>query len=239
MKHWILACVLVAAAAAPLRAQGPPRRSLAGYFMMGGSLLKVDDLNAQLTQRAYAAFPDRFISLGGGVHYVVNQAVVAGEAHALVAERASSSNGTFSSSLGGGLATLGVGYLIYEGDNLDIYPLIGAGWGSMTLDLTERSAPTFGDVLDNPQRGAHMRNSGFVVSFSLGGDYVFDAGGANDHRKGFLLGIRAGYAYAPVQNDWRLANIDLTSGPAMNVTGPFIRVMLGLGGRGRKLFGDP
>ncbi len=231
MTRAMLAAMMLAVAV-PAQAQVPDpdaRRSLAGYFMMGGSLLDIDDLNGQLTARLYEPFSDRFFSLGGGLHLIVNQAIIAGELHALLAEQGSVTNGTFTSTLTGGYGSLGVGYLILDGGALDLYPLLGAGWGGMSMELVERGAPTFGEVLDDPARGSRLTNHGPVVSFSLGGDYVFEAG--RDAGKGFLIGIRAGYAYAPVEGDWRLGDVDVPAGPAMSVTGPFVRIMLGAGGR--------
>lgn len=234
MTLFALATAAPAASAAAQHADPPARRSVAAYLMTGGSLLDVDALNIALAAQAFETFSDRFFSLGGGIHLVLNQAIITGEAHALLTEEGSVSNGTYTGALGSMYGSLGAGYLVYEGDALDLYPLVGVGWERTTLELVQRGAPAFGDVLTDPARGSTLHASGPIVSFSLGGDYVFEAGPSA--RKGFLIGLRAGYAYAPVQGDWSLGDIDVPDGPAMNVTGPFVHIMIGLGGRGPRLF---
>lgn len=233
----LTATTLIALAATPAasqQSQHPTRRSVAAYLLTGGSILDVNDLNGAMGARSYEAFSDRFFSLGGGLHLVLNQAVIAGEAHALLTEQGSVTNGTYTATLSGAYGALGAGYLVYEGEAFDLYPLIGVGWGRTVLEFVERGAPTFDEILDTPARGARLRSSSPVVSFTLAGDYVFEAGRGT--RKGFLIGLRAGYAYAPVQGDWSLGDVDIPAGAAMTVTGPFVRVLIGVGGRGPLLF---
>lgn len=240
MKRTTLAAMTLMALAATVnnaaaqRDEPAARRSVATYLMTGASLLNVDELNASLGAQSFEPFSDRFFSLGGGIHLILNQAIITGEAHALLTEQGSVSNGTYTARLGTLYGAIGAGYLIYEGEALDLYPLVGVGWERTTLELVQRGAPAFGDVLTDPARGATLRSSSPIVSFTLGGDYVFEAGPAS--HKGFLIGLRAGYAYAPVQGDWSLGDTDVPDGPAMNVTGPFVHVMIGVGGRGPRLF---
>ena len=209
------------------------RRSVSLYMSVGGAMLDVDQLNGALGAQGYAPVSERFFTLGLGGHLVINQAIVGFQGTGLLAEQSASTNGVFSASLAGRYGMLDFGYLIYEGESLDLYPLLGVGFGQLTLDIVDRTGGTFDGVVADPRRGVELEKKGFLLGLSLGGDYVFEVG--RGARRGPMIGIRAGYNYAPVEPEWSLDGTPLLSGPELTLTGPFVRILLGWGGRGPTL----
>ena len=206
------------------------RRTATMYLTIGMSLLDVGSLNSALGAQDYRGVSDRFFSVGAGGHLVINQAVIGVEGQALLSEQASSTNDIFRAELTGALGMLRVGYLIFEGDNLDIYPLLGVGYGAATLEVVDATGGAFGDVLADPRRGVELTKSGPLIGAALGADWVFEM--ARGARRGPALGLRLGYDYAPVESDWELGGTRLLNGPDLSLTGPYLRILIGFGGRG-------
>lgn len=206
------------------------RRTAAVYMTVGMSLLDTDGINNALTAQAYRSLSDRFFSLGAGGHLVLNQAVIGVEGQALLSEQASSTNDTFRATLSGRRSMLQFGYLVFEGDNLDLYPLLGVGYGSTALEILDPAAGNFDEVLADPRRGSVLHKGGPLLGAAVGGDWVFEV--AQGKRRGPALGFRLGYDYAPIESDWSLDGTPLLGGPELSLTGPYLRILFGFGGRG-------
>lgn len=230
MMASILALALPATELVAQRGEHGSRRTVTAYMTVGMSLLDTDGINGALRAQEYRSLSDRFFTLGAGGHLVINQAVIGVEGEALLSEQASSTNDTFRAALAGKRGMLQFGYLVYEGDNLDLYPLLGVGYGSTTLEILDPAAGSFNEVLANPRRGAVLHKGGPLIGASLGGDWVFEM--ARGQRRGPALGFRLGYDYAPVESDWSLDGTRLLGGPDLSLTGPYLRILLGFGGRG-------
>lgn len=232
-KLMIISILGLTLSAAELNAQHREhgsRRTATTYMTVGMSLLDMDGLNSSLRARDYQGMSDRFFSLGAGGHLVINQAVIGVEGQALLSEQASSTNATFRATLGGQRGMLQFGYLVFEGDNLDLYPLLGVGYGSTKLTIVDPSAGNFDEILADPRRGATLQKGGPLVGLAVGGDWVFEV--ARGKRRGPALGFRLGYDYAPVESDWSLDGTRLLGGPDLSLTGPYLRILMGFGGRG-------
>jgi hypothetical protein len=97
------------------------------------------------------------------------------------------------------------------------------------MKIREKTSASFDEILANPGRSATLTTAGFLVHVSLGGDYLFvmhqDAG----ERRGLIVGFRAGYNFAPLKSDWHLDEFEIAGGPEINVTGPYVRLLIGGG----------
>lgn len=233
IRRILFSAVILVLVRAPLDAQTSDhenRRTASVFLSVGGLMLDAEGLNASLGAHGYSEMSDRFFSLGAGGLLVINQAILGVEGHSLLAEQASSTNGTFRASMAGRYGMLDFGYLVYEGESLDVYPLLGVGYGHTSLDILDPSGRTFDDVLTDPRRGVALEKEGFLLGISVGGDYVFEVG--RGRRRGPLLGVRIGYNYSPVENEWSMDGTPLLGGPELSLTGGFVRILLGWGGRG-------
>ena len=200
-----------------------------GYFSFGVHFLDIDDLNDRLSNQGYTEFPTYFYTIGGGGHGILeNGIVVGGEGHAIM-ER-DETTGTFETSLGGGYGFFNLGYAVYQQNNLSVYPMLGIGGGSVSMKITDSEAPLFDDVLADPKRSAELSTGGFLFDIAVGLDYLFTVG-TTQEEGGFMFGFKAGYTFSPSDNDWKMNGNEINGGPDFGITGPYIRLMVGGGGR--------
>jgi len=204
-----------------------------GYFMFGGSILDIKDLNSRLESKGYSKFSDNLFSLGGGGHGIINRVIIGGEGHGLFGgEKESAISGeTYKTSLAVGYGFFDIGYILYSKGDLNIYPFLGLGGGGISVKIAEREAPSFDEVLDNPKRSANLSSGGFLLNLALGVDYLLKLAEDENGEGGLVFGLRMGYTFTPIKGDWQMDGIDVSGGPEVGITGPYIRFMIGGGGK--------
>jgi hypothetical protein len=195
--------------------------------MIGAQYMELEDLNEALTLNGYPEFDEVFLTLGGGGFAVRNRLVIGGEGHALIQSEETTTNGQFRTGVFGAFGMFNLGYQVVQSGGLSIYPLVGMGGGGVTLRIRQREVVSFDEVLEEPGRESQMSNGGLLVGGALGMDWFFGSGAG---RGGFVVGVRAGYNYSPLQSDWHIGGNDVSGGPDTSLTGAFLRVSLG-GGR--------
>lgn len=203
-----------------------------GYFMFGSSIIDIKALNSRLENKGYSKLSDNFISFGGGGHGIINRVIIGGEGHGLIGKETTS--GSYKTSLSAGYGFFNLGYLVYSKGDLHVYPLLGLGGGGMSLKIVERGAPSFDEVLDDPKRSAELSTGGFLLNVALGTDYLLKLWGDEKGEGGLVFGLRIGYTFAPIKGDWEMDGIDISGGPKVGITGPYIRLMIGGGGIGKE-----
>ncbi len=108
--------------------------------------------------------------------------------------------------------------------------MIGFGGYGNTFQITERTIPTFDDILDNPKGHLEISTGGILLHFAIGLDYLISLNSSQNTRGGVLIGLRAGLTYTPVAGDWKIAENKVAGGPATGATGAYIRLLIGGGG---------
>jgi len=203
-----------------------------GYFAIGLTTFDIDDLNARLTALGYPEFSSGFISIGGGGHAIINKFVIGGEGHVLTGdeESATINSQPFKTSLTGGYGLIHFGYLVYSNSSLNVYPLLGAGLGGITFKIAENSAPSFEQILNDPKRSVELNYGGMIATLSVNLDYIIKLKETEDGFGGIIIGLQAGYMFAPFTNDWKMDEHDISGGPAVGLNGPFVRITIGGGG---------
>lgn len=227
----IALALLLVGAHTPAEAQwrsGPAGR---GYFAVGAQGLDVSELNARFTAADYPAVDDRLLSLGGGGLVSRGRLLMGGEGHGVIGPRHSAQNDDLSVRVAGGYGMFVLGYALHRQGGLDVFPHIGLGGGGLSITIDERSAPTFDDVLENPRRGARIGSGQFLLNAGLGLDYTFRGQSRRARRGGPVVGVRAGYMYAPMTAEWVTGTGTLPGGPDAGFTGPYLRLVIGGGGR--------
>lgn len=203
-----------------------------GYFMIGWSALDLNDLNASLVAHGYPRFDESFLSLGGAGHFSVGRLVIGGQGHGYLSEThdAILATGTYRTELSGGVGFFDLGYQFVRGGRTRAALLVGLGGGELNLKMVDLTGPSFEDVLTDPGRSAELSAAGFLIDLGASVDVV--AGHVRRHGTsgGPLLGVRAGYIFAPVKGDWQLGDRDIAGGPRMGMEGAYVRAMLGFGG---------
>ncbi|HEX2695390.1 MAG TPA: hypothetical protein VHP61_06525, partial [Acidobacteriota bacterium] len=132
VKICALVAGLVSVLAAPVQAAGADDhlpRGGAGYFMIGGTLVDLDGLNASLKRGGYSRLPGSFLTVGAGVHAFIGRLILGVEGQGLMERRGA--NAGSRTVLSGGCGFFDIGYVAYSGRGLVIYPLFGVGAGSI------------------------------------------------------------------------------------------------------------
>jgi hypothetical protein len=133
--------------------------------------------------------------------------------------------------LGQVVVGLEFGYVLYDNGALQLFPGLGIAAGDIHLDADPSAPPIlpaqFGEVSTREQ----IRRNAYSMLLSFGAVYRWPVFGV--HNGGLLLSGRAGYAQQLGQEDWvheddALPN--LKGGPAVDVGGPFARLMFGIYG---------
>lgn len=203
-----------------------------GYLMLGGSKLDLDALNDRLMRHGNASFSDEFFSIGGGFLRKKNSNWLVGfEGHVLVVDEQDYviQNVAHKAALTAAHGFLDVGYNLVSLGGLNIYPLIGIGGGGAWLQIGKNN---FDNILQAPQGNAKLTGSAFMLNFALGSDYLIKIKASEQDETGIVLGFRAGYTYSPWQGAWSTDSISIEGGPKVGMTGPYVRMMLGFGGKG-------
>jgi hypothetical protein len=209
------------------------RGEFRGYFMFGGSNLDIKSLNKKLESKGYSKFSDNFVSFGGGCfHRKDSRWMIGGEGHFLFVEEqdATIASGNYKTSLSAAYGFFNLGYLAILKGGLNVYPVFGIGGGGMWLKIAEDS---FDKILENPNQGSELSTGVFLLNLALGTDYLLKLKEDEKGESGLVLGVRVGYTYAPFKEDWETSGIQIAGGPELGITGPYVRFMIGGGGKSK------
>lgn len=96
--------------------------------------------------------------------------------------------------------------------------------------VQQEKIPSFDEVIEDPRRSSELSTGGFLLSPAIGLDYLFDLGENEKDNGGWAVGLQLGYTFAPVKDDWEVDGIEVSGGPELGITGPYIRLLIGGGG---------
>lgn len=196
----------------------------AAFISVGTARISTSELDDRLQANGYPTFGQKAASLGVGAYRVFGNGLMFGaEATGLIVDEKPHQGREVG--IGGGHATLGLGYMKRISPRLRIYPRIGLGAGGVTMWIESADTVTFDQVLANPQpvdgRQRLLSRDGGVIDLGIGAEFL--------PKGGLLLGIRAGYLAASFgdDNNWWLQNGTATNGPEASIAGPYVRFTLG------------
>lgn len=235
MKGTLVAALCAAALTGSVcgaSAQAPeaasPQAAGRGFFQAGYQRLNLRGLNRDLRAAGLPAMDRHYLTLGGAGLGTRGRFVIGGEGHALLGGNETTPGGARQLSTSGGFGLFRVGFLAISGDAFDLYPMLGIGGGAMSLKIVERDAPTFDEVLTDPERSSSLDTGMFLLDVSLSANYRVVLGEREDGVGGILLGVQAGYTFAPGSSSWKLDGINsVADGPTLQIEGPYIRLSIG------------
>jgi hypothetical protein len=222
----LLALALCLGGARPAAAQQALLGPGAAYVAAGISGIATAELDARLAARGYPTFGRTATALGVGAYRLLASGLMlGGEVHGLVVGEETRQGRV--AGLGGGHATLGVGYAVRLSPRARVYPRLGLGVGGLALWI-ESAADTvrFDDVLADPRpdpgRRPVLSRDGAVLDLGVGAELL--PGG-----RGALIGVRAGYLAARFgpESRWQLHEGTAVGGPGASISGAYVRVVIG------------
>ena len=204
------------------------KRVNAAYIIGGLNILNLDALNQHLEKDDYPVLPKTYLTYGVGGHIIHNKFIVGLEIHRFIEKNPISSK-TFNTNAYGKYLLLNFGYLLHEKKGLMVYPLAGMGFGQLTLRVTENNIHSFQDI-NNFQKGSESITRSFLVNLAFGADYFFKYNKEKKGKNSLMVGIRAGYMFSAIKNDWSVNHVHVADGPIAGLTSPYICIVFGLGG---------
>lgn len=109
----------------------------------------------------------------------------------------------------------------------------------MFLNFQARSIDN-DNLLENPDRGVTISKNGTIYQLALQTNFLllkvstleFGADNNSNLREyliyRLMLGIRAGYIFAPFENKWNVDNFEIPDGPHKHIAGPYIQLQFGI-----------
>ncbi len=212
--------------------EGRPFRAL--VLTTGMSTMSVDALNARMAPSQFAPLSNDAVSYGASGHVAFGRALLGGEiARSAFGEEGLNNGRTDELSSMHGLAT--AAYAIVATERLTIFPQLGVGAGQLNVSLRDRSGtgtsaqqPTFDEVAQSPGSESRLSGRHLLYSFSGGADYLVSRAGAT---MGVVLGVRAGMLMSPNRTTWTRDGQSIVAGPDAAAGGPYLQVVVGVGGR--------
>ncbi len=207
----------------------------AGFISAGVSGISTGELDDRLAARGYPTFGTTATAVGiGGYWTLPGGVMLGGEWNGLIIGDAEHGGRTVG--LGGGYATLGVGYAVDLSLRVRVYPRLGLGAGGLALWF-ESDADTVGfdEVLADPRplpgRQPVLSHDGVVVDLGAGAELL--PGGRG---RGPLIGVRFGYLAALFgsESNWQLYEYTAKDGPLRDHRRP---LRPGRGRRGAQALG--
>jgi hypothetical protein len=200
----------------------------------GMSTMSVDALNARMTPTQFAPLSNDAVSFGANGYVAVGRALLGAEvARSSFGEEGLDNGRTDELSSLHGLVT--AGYALVATEHLSVYPQLGVGLGRLAVSLRDRTAtstaqpqPTFDEVAQAPGAESRLTGRHLVYSLGAGADFLVTRAGAS---RGVVLGVRAGLLASPNRTTWSRDGDTVVAGPDAAMGGPFLRVVVGYGGR--------
>ena len=198
-------------------------------------MMSVDGLNGMLRNARFAGLSNDGISYGFGGYYAYGRALLGADvSHTAYGEEGLSTGRSDDLNATQMLAT--VSYAVLATGRVNMFPTFGIGSGRFDVTLhardgttTSNPAPTFDEVAENP--GPSSMLSGHHLLYSVGGGADFLVVRRAADKGGVVLGLRGGYLLAPNRTTWTSSGRPVVTGPDASAGGPFLRIVVGVGGR--------
>lgn len=113
--------------------------------------------------------------------------------------------------------------LLPENMTVTLSPYAGMGLGINWLRI-RKNRETLSEAIETSDPNVNIWQGTFLTQLGVALDFVFPS---QDRRKGFVLGVRSGYQFAPVQTSWYSEDTPISDMPDMKQRGLFAKLILG------------
>jgi hypothetical protein len=200
----------------------------AAYAIGGGNYLELSKLNTHLNDRGFPQVPLNYFSYGLGGHFI-NHKMVFGVELLFLNERTTTGHDDYNLSTSAKIMMLNIGHLVYWKKGLKMYPYLGAGYGKFKMITAQNNIDSFNDI-GNLHKSSESRFSNMVLNLGFGTDYFLNYEPKKKGRNNIIIGFRVGVNFIPFKSTWKVNRIAVPDGPNIGINGPYIRIIIGLGG---------
>jgi len=200
----------------------------------GMAMMSVDALNARMTSAQFAGLSNDAVSYGGSAYFAYGRALLGAEMQRSAYGQEGLNNGR-TDDLSSVQGAITVGYALVSTRSLTLFPQLGVGLGKMNVSMRDAGGsrstvtePTFDEIAQAPGSESTVSAKNLLYTIGGGADYLVAPRGAS---KGVVLGVRAGVQTSPNRAVWTRGGQNVAGGPDVGPGGPFLRVLVGVGGR--------
>lgn len=199
-----------------------------GFISAGIYSADVSEMNSALENLGYPTFSGNMLMLGGSAYGVFNRFIIGGEGESLISPKKENDN--YSLALTGGYGLIKVGYMLFRPKSFELYPLLGFGAGALGVNIHEEGTPgNFNDFIANPEMGTGLWNGGLLADFGLKMNFLIGSDKDTNHGSACIIGLNAGYTMKVVDFGWFSYNGELSGGPDLDLSGPYVKLVIGFG----------
>ena len=177
--------------------------------------LSVSDFNALLATNLPRT-SNQAHDLAGGLHLAQGRIIVGLLGTAFVTSMGESADHRYKTRLSGSQLLLDMGYVLYNGPSLKVYPIISVGGGAVAYSITRTGRNTFSAVVTNPEQSSILSSTS--VNGAFGGQAIraFRARG----RHAFTFSARGMYVQALHRSIWHEnETAAISGGPELGMSG--------------------
>lgn len=208
-------------------------RNMSGYGQFGWQQLSLTSLNSSMSDAGYSSLSTDYFTGGGGGHLSLERVVLGldGDVAWNVAKQNTLAGNTYKSWIMAVRLSGIIGYLVYTREHLDIFPYLGVGYSQMNLTIQNTQEESFNNFLTNPQRGAWLNSSSFVLTTGVQLMFRVPLISFGNAIGGLLLGGKLGMNFGLGGDNWTSGSVSntvsVTGGAAATYTGPFAQAVIG------------
>ena len=208
------------------------KRTGRGYVILETNRIDLKNLNSIMRNKGFSPLSENMYGIGlGGFSINKNKFIYDHYASFYYTGHNKSTVGEvkYNSSMKGFLGFYNAGYLVYSQRGYNVFPEAGFGFGGMWVTIEDRETRTLNEILDNPRESTTKLSVNILFNIALGIDKLFIRKTENDRERGLGFGFRVGYRVAVLRAEWE----NVSDGPAVFFTGPYLSLTLG-GGYNRR-----
>lgn len=192
------------------------------FIGIGFHEVSLEELNRKLDSSGISGFEPAAFNLSFGGHVEIRKLVLEGEFSGLAWGENIDNNlrtSLYATNIKG---HLGVN-LLPEDLMITLSPYAGLGLGMNGLRICN-DKKSLSEAIGNSDPNVIIWQGTFLTQIGVAADFVVQS---PDKRKGFVVGIRGGYQFAPLLTSWYSDDTPITDVPDIKQSGVFVKLILG------------
>lgn len=197
-------------------AQDPPEfeGAIAG-MNIGMGQLNVNKLNSRLSDNGFPSISDNYACFGFEGYGIINKWLLGGKGFGITVSETDLDSIDSEMHIAGGAVFVKGGYIIYDKNDLRVYPTAGIGYGNMQLAINRKENLTLDEILSGPTGYGFVTVYGTLLDVSIGVTHAFEKE-RKGHYSGIMVGVHIGYMHS-FGMDFNGTDVGF-SGPYVNLT---------------------
>lgn len=204
-----------------------------GGVSVGIRRLDLDKLGSSLRARGFDEPSATFLSIGGGGQFQKGMWLLGGEGGAWIPAFGSAERGDDEVQLAGGWGVARVGIDPVSLGKWHLVPSLGLGGGGLRMRVSHRPSDRFDALLEGPGDVSALDKVGLLVEPAVTMEWRTVLAHDGDGECFLSIGLRAAYAWSPLSSSWTNATGNVHDAPDVDLGGPSLRLLVGVGGRAR------